>query len=151
MKMNKEKNIFFIKHNVASSKNGKMWTGSRFIASKSTREWRENSRQCWEDNKDKFKEQLVGLKKPYIVGYHFVRNSKRRYDWANPVNSMQDEMVKYSYLDDDNVTEMFPIPLSIDGEFTSYDRNNAGVYMKIFTDPEEIKKLHEILNIKPNV
>ena len=143
-------NIFFCPGGTPSSKNGKMWTGKRFLSSKATMTWRKESEQWWKDNKEDFKEQLENLEKPYLIGMHFVRKSKHAFDEINPMQTIQDEAVKYDYLDDDNTNEMMPFPLNIDGNWHSYDKEKPGVYIKIFTDPEEIKNLNEILSINNN-
>ncbi len=146
--MMSEENIFFCPSGTPSSKNSRQWTGKRFLPSRATIAWRAETQSFWEDNKDRFIEQLKDVEKPYKLGFHFVRKSKHQYDWVNPIQTMQDEMSKYGWIDDDNTLEMIPYPLCIDGQWSSYSKENPGCYMKIIKDPEEIKQLHEILNIQ---
>jgi len=40
-------------------------------------------------------------------------------------------MVEYGWLEDDNVTEMYPIPFMMNGSMTTYDKDNPGVFIKI--------------------
>jgi hypothetical protein len=32
---------------------------------------------------------------------------------------------------------MLPLPLKVDGNYWSYDKNHAGVYIKVLSTPEE--------------
>jgi hypothetical protein len=45
---------------------------------------------------------------------------------------VQDLMVKHGWLDDDNTTEMFPRPFKIKGKMGHYDKENPGVFIKVF-------------------
>lgn len=142
--------IFFVPTGTPSSKNSRQWTGRRFLPSKATTLWRNETQQWWEDNKDSFKEKLNGLEKPYLIGMHFVRKSKHAFDIINPMQTIQDEAVKYGFIDDDNSSEMIPMPLCIEGEWHTYSKLDSGCYIKVFTDPEEIKQLRKLLNININ-
>ena len=123
---------FFIPLNTPSSKNSKRWTGRMLISSKAVMDWKKESKKYWEENKDSFIESLKNKSKPYKIGFHFVRNSKRKYDWINPLQTIQDEMVKYGWLEDDNITEMLPFPYKIGGEYSTINKNNPGVFIKLF-------------------
>lgn len=123
---NKEADFIFISGNTPSSKNGRIWTGSYSIGSKVTMEYYKNSKQQWIDNKDKFLSMLKGKRKPYKIEFTFVRNSKRKFDYINPAQTVQDMMVKYGYLEDDNVTIMIPYF----GKY-SVDKEGAGVYIRV--------------------
>lgn len=126
-------NTIFINGNVASSKNGRMFNMSqkRSFDSKSTQKYKKTSKEDFEEQKEAFLELIKDKPKPYVIGFHFVRDSLRKYDWVNPVQTMQDLMVKYGWIEDDNVTEMLPIPFKIDGNMTSLDRVNPGCYIKV--------------------
>jgi Holliday junction resolvase RusA-like endonuclease len=89
-------------------------------------EYYKNSKQDWMDNKDKFLEMLKGKRKPYKIEFTFVRNSRRKFDYINPAQTVQDMMVKYGYLEDDNVTIMIPFF----GKY-SVDKEGAGVYIRV--------------------
>ena len=121
----------FIPYNVPSSKNSRRWTGKMSIASKPTMRYYKLTETIYPDFKGKFLKLLEGHIPPYKIGLHFVRDSRRRYDWVNPVQTIQDRMVKFEWLEDDNVTFMFPFPYKKKGVFTTYDKNNPGVYIKV--------------------
>jgi len=65
------------------------------------------------------------------IGMHFIRKQKRLYDWVNPVQTIQDEMVKHEWIEDDNVDIIFPFPLKVFKEYTSYNKEEPGVIIKI--------------------
>jgi hypothetical protein len=140
--------IFFCPTGTPSSKNSRRWTGKRFLPSKATSLWRIETEEWWKENKDLFKKELENLEKPYLIGMHFVRKSKHKFDIINPMQTVQDEMVAYDYIDDDNTDEMIPIPLSIDGQWYTYSKENPGVYIKVFSKKEEIEALTKLTNIK---
>lgn len=146
-KKKENEDIFFCPGGTPSSKNSRQWTGSRFLPSKATTTWRNETQEWWKNNKSKFEDKLIGLEKPYLIGIHFVRKSKHKFDWINPCQTVQDEMTKYGYIDDDNCDEMIPFPLSIDGEWQSYNKSNPGAYIKILSANDALE-LHKILNIK---
>ena len=125
--------MLFIHGNVASSKNGRMFNiaRKRSFDSKSTQKFKKESKDDWKDKKEQFLNMLKDKEKPYKIGFHFVRDSRRKYDWVNPVQTMQDLMVHNGWIEDDNITEMFPIPLEIDGALHSYDKESPGCYIKV--------------------
>jgi hypothetical protein len=141
--------VFFCPTGTPSSKNSRQWTGRRFLPSKATTLWRKETQQWWEDNKAEFIDELVGLEKPYLIGMHFVRKSKHKFDFNNPCQTIQDEAVTYGYVEDDNTDEMIPIPLNINGHWHTYDKVNPGVYIKVFTNKDEIAALTKLSSINP--
>lgn len=123
--------ILFCEGNVPSSKNGRRWTGKYFVPSKATIKWRKGTKEWWDENKDKFIEYTKDKPLPLEIGIHFVRASKHRYDWINPVQTIQDEMVTRGWIEDDDITNMLPIPIKFNDSYTTYDKKNPGVYIKI--------------------
>lgn len=123
--------MIFIGENVPSSKNSKIWTGRRLIWSKTATKYKISTREQYLTNKDIFLAMLEGKRKPYIIGFHFVRNNKHKFDFVNMVQTVQDLMVEYGYIEDDNCDIMFPIPLKIEDKYYSIDKSNPGVYIKI--------------------
>lgn len=49
----------------------------------------------------------------------------------NPLQSVQDAMVFHNWIDDDNIFELVPFPLEIDGVYFKVDKDNAGVIIRI--------------------
>jgi Holliday junction resolvase RusA-like endonuclease len=124
--------LFFIPGPVPSSKNSRVMTRSGlFIASKATQKYRKTSAAYWLMYKPEFKAELSKMSKPIIIGMHFVRGSRHKWDFINPAQTIQDEMTKAGWIDDDNVEEILPVPLYIDGSPWSYDKDKPGVYIAI--------------------
>jgi hypothetical protein len=120
----------FIPGNVPSSKNGRRWTGRYFIVSKQTARYYKTSKSYWIENKKEFLKLLKGKdsqnKKPYRISFKFIRKSRHKFDYINPAQTIQDEMVKYGWISDDNADEMIPIFLEYE-----YDKHNPGVYINV--------------------
>lgn len=123
----------FIPFNTPSSKNSKQWTGKFLVSNKNTQKWKKDTKKYWEENKADFLKQLEGLPviSPILIGMHFVRKSKHKFDFNNVTQTVQDEMVNYEWLLDDNCDIMMPIPLLKNNSFYTYDKLNPGVYIKI--------------------
>jgi hypothetical protein len=96
---------------------------------------------------EKFREDVkqmkLGKENPLFIGFHQVRDSKRKFDFSNSVEVIQDLFVAHDFIEDDNVEYMFPIPMTIDGrlpttgnlrkeQWYSIDKENPGVFIKIF-------------------
>lgn len=124
--------ILFCKSNVPSSKNGKRWTGRHFIPSKATVKWRKETEWWWKKNKEKFVKAVENKNLPLRIGMHFVRGSRHKYDWVNPVQTIQDEMVTHEWLEDDNIEFIVPVPFKMDKKYSSYNKERPGVYIKIY-------------------
>ncbi len=124
--------MIFIPGSVPSSKNSKIITRNRrLIWSKAASLYRKNSREEFLKNKEYFLSMLNGKEKPYIICFHFVRVTKHKYDFVNVVQTLQDLMVDYGYIEDDNVDIMLPFPLLINNKYSSYDRDKPGVYIEV--------------------
>lgn len=123
--------IFFCEGNVPSSKNGRRWTGKYFVPSKATITWRKETKCWWDEYKEEFLKGVKDKVKPYKIGIHFVRNSRHKYDWINPVQTIQDEMVKQGWIDDDNITQMMPFPFVMNGSYSTYNKEKPGFYIKV--------------------
>jgi hypothetical protein len=125
----------FIHGNVPSSKNSKQWTGKFLINSKTVRNYLQKHEHQWGDEvwvKDR-------IPVPVIVGFHFVRDSHRKFDFHNAVQLCADLMVKHGWIDDDDMNHFIPVPFTIKGEWFSYNKEFPGVYIKIFEDLYELQ------------
>tara|TARA_R110002126_G_scaffold47605_3_gene133357 strand:+ start:7804 stop:8178 length:375 start_codon:yes stop_codon:yes gene_type:complete len=123
--------MIFIEGNVPSSKNSKQWTGRMLIKSKATRTYEAATEQAWRENKEQFLDEVRLKPVPFRVGFYFVRGSRHKYDWVNPVQTIQDLMVKHEWMEDDNTTVMVPMPFKRNGVFDHYDKERPGVYIKV--------------------
>lgn len=88
-------------------------------------------------------EMKIGKDNPLFIGFHQVRDSKRKFDFSNSVELIQDLFVAHDFIEDDNIEFMFPIPMTIDGRLPTVknlrnenwytiNTENPGVYIKIF-------------------
>lgn len=126
--------MLFIKGNFPSFKNSKQFTRNGFVVmSKVVKKYLKLHEAQWgnEDTIKEFHSLIKDLEKPYMIGIHFIRGTRHRYDWINMCQGVQDLMVKYGWIDDDNVAEMFPVPLEVDGVFTQYSKEEPGVWIKV--------------------
>jgi len=117
---------WFIPGNVPSSKNGRRWTGKYFIASKSVINYRKKTKMYYEKYAQEFKDALKNVKKPVHIQFTFIRSSKHKFDYINPAQTVQDDMVKAGWIEDDNADCLLPV-------FSKYiyNKENPGVYIKI--------------------
>jgi hypothetical protein len=124
-------NKIFIPGNVPSSKNSKQWTGKMLINSKPVRNYIKNTKEHYVKCKEEFDSHLVTMQGdcrtyPLHIDFYFVRNSKRKFDYINPAQTVQDLMVKYEWIEDDNCDIIIP-------HFSGYhvDKENPGVYITL--------------------
>lgn len=123
----------FIPQNTPSSKNGRVWTGTNLIASKTVQKWRKLTKPFWREYKDSFLKAIEthGLKEPYHIEFTFVRGSKHRFDYVNPLQTILDEMVTSGWLRDDNADVVKPYF----GDY-QYNKESPGVYITILKNKE---------------
>jgi hypothetical protein len=116
----------FIPGNVPSSKNSKVWTGKFLVHSKPTRKWIKETKPYFIRYCDEFRKVVGRLEKPVFVEFVFVRNSRRLFDYLNPAQTVQDQMVTHGWLEDDNCDILLPSF----GKY-AYDKHNSGVYINV--------------------
>lgn len=126
----------FIPGNVPSSKNSRVWTGRFLVGSKSTQKYVKETEMIYFSLAKKFRKITNNLQKPLAVEFEFVRDSKRKFDYINPLQTVQDLMVRSGWIDDDSCEYIIPF-------FKPYriDKNNPGVYIYIYDSLEKYKKL----------
>ena len=123
---------WWIPGNVPSSKNGRRWTGKYFIASKAVMNYRKVTKNYYEKYAKEFKEVYDELDKPVKITFHFVRGTKHKFDYLNPAQTIQDDMVKYGWIVDDNADFIIP-----DFDAYTYDKNDPGVWIELIINEKE--------------
>ena len=144
----KEK-LIFIPFNVPSLKNSKVKTSRGIFASPTVKKYlsllgiqsyssgkkivkgyvkREN---LFEKLRSEFERELKGKTEPYNFGFHFVRDSRRSFDFNNANQIIADLLVAHDIIEDDNMNYFLPYPLKINGKAYVIDKENPGVYVKI--------------------
>lgn len=124
---------WFIPGNVPSSKNGRRWTGKYFIASKTVVNYRKDTKQYYQKYATEFQKELKKYKLPVKVGFTFIRGTRHKFDYINPAQTVQDDMVSYGWLEDDNAENILPVFYQYE-----YNKSNPGVYIEILK--ENVKK-----------
>lgn len=154
--------MIFIPGNVPSLKNSKVKTSRGIFSSKTVNKYIRalgiqsfssskkivkgyvdpNKPNLFEALRPQFEAMKKGKADPLIIGYHQVRNSKRLFDFSNSVEIIQDLMTAHGFIEDDNVKYVIPVPMNRKGELPnihnlndewySVDKENPGVYIKIF-------------------
>ena len=120
--------MIFIEGNVPSSKNSKQWTGKFLINSKTVSKYLKEYGNQWQNEVtiECFKSGLQDKEKPYKIGFYFVRDSKRKFDYINACQLPCDLMVKHGWIDDDNCDEIIPVFLGY-----KVDTKGAGVTITV--------------------
>lgn len=141
--------LIFIKGNVPSLKNNSTFTGTylvhskwvkdylrlhnikKFSSSKKTVEHYKRGINTFEIEAIKIKAILETLEPPYKINFHFVRKSKHKFDFVNPLQTLADLFSAYNVWEDDNMDIFHPGILYIDGKGYSYNKENPGVFIQI--------------------
>lgn len=131
--------MIFIPGNVPALKNSKriIPIGARcpkcrkamrriMIPSASVDKWRAATKPFWEKYRQEFLDMLALSEKPYPIKFKFVRDSRRLFDYSNALDTVQDEMVRHKWLEDDNCSVMRPILRTY-----KYDKLKSGVWISV--------------------
>ena len=108
--------------NIPSSKNGKMIVRGHLFNNPRVQEFYKYASEKISEFSDKFKEEISENSFPIFLHVKFYRDSKRRWDFINPLETIQDMLVKNKLIPDDSVEYLIPVY-----EKFEYDKNNPGV------------------------
>lgn len=124
----------FIPGNVPSLKNNKdiisipiKGTSKRrpmLVSSKRHRKYKEATTAHWFQLKGTFLNMTQQLPKPLHVHFKFIRGSRHKFDYTNALDTVQDLMTEFAWIDDDNADEILPVI-----EPYQYDKEKPGVYI----------------------
>ena len=141
--------LIFIPGNVPSSKNSRINTSKGSFASKTVKSYLNslgiqsyssskklvkgyvNKPNLIENLREDFLKQTSGKQLPLEIGFHFVRDSRRKFDFHNIVQVVLDLLTASDFIIDDNMDCVIPFALKRDGKFYSVDKENCGVWIKI--------------------
>ena len=141
--------LIFIPGNVPSSKNSRINTTKGSFASKTVKSYLNslgiqsyssskklvkgyvNKPNLIENLREDFLKQIEGKELPLEIGFHFVRDSRRKFDFHNIVQVVLDLLTASDFIIDDNMDCVIPFALKIDSKFYSVDKENCGVWIKI--------------------
>ena len=123
----------FIPGNVPSSKNSRMMTKSGLlIKSPLCFKYEKATKDIFVEKSKEFREYVGEIDKPLFIRLHFVRDSKRRCDFHNLTQFSADLLVKNGWIEDDNMNQVFFVPYKIEGKWYSVDKENCGVWIKVY-------------------
>ena len=119
-------NKWIIPGNVPSSKNSRRWTGKYFIASKTVMKYRKDTSNVYKKHAANFAKELAKYQLPVYVHFTFIRGTRHKFDYINPAQTVQDDMVKNGWMEDDNCDNIIPC-----FEEYRYDKENPGVIIEL--------------------
>ena len=144
-----ENELIFIPGNVPSSKNSRINTKHGSFASKTVKSYLNslgiqsyssskklvkgyvNKPNLIENLREDFLKQTSGKQLPLEIGFHFVRDSRRKFDFHNIVQVVLDLLTASDFIIDDNMDCVIPFALKRDGKFYSVDKECPGVWVHI--------------------
>jgi len=97
--------------------------------SKTVEEYKKSYSGYYLKNKQAFKEELKKYTKPYILGFYFIREAKRIFDYGNAKHILLDMMVDFEYFEDDNCDIIMDFPLGY-----HVDKARPGCYVVILNN-----------------
>lgn len=96
----------------------------------------------FEKLREQFEKSLLNKGFPVLICFHFIRDSKRLFDFGNATEIIFDLLTAHDIIPDDNVSFVFPSVMTIDGilpnednikklEWYSINKEYPGVWIKI--------------------
>ena len=89
-------------------------------------------KDIYEKYTEEFKKELENHELPVKISFEFVRGSRHKFDYLNPAQTVQDDMVKYGWIEDDNAEFILPA-----FEQYTYDKNNPGVWIELIENEKK--------------
>ncbi len=131
-----QKQTIFMEGNVPSLKNSKQYIPGRvtkggkkipprLIPSKTVQNYLKEFEYQFQVPK------LIIKNTPVVIAFHFIRLTRHKFDFGNACQILQDLMVKYNWIEDDNMDCLIPVPLKLDGKWYSYDKERPGVIIRL--------------------
>lgn len=123
--------MIFIPYNVPSGKNNRevrtkfTKTGKRYngiVNSEAYKTYKNNSGHYWNLNRKKFQEAFNPLPKPCAIALHFIKSTKQSFDFIGPCETIQDVMQLFGWIPNDDFSQIFTIPLLVNGRYYSVDK-----------------------------
>lgn len=142
-------NLIFIPNNVPSSKNSRINTTRGSFSSKTVKSYLNklgiqsyssskkivkgyiNKPNLIEELRPQFEQLIKDRELPLEIGFHFVRDSKRKFDFHNMVQVILDILTASDIIEDDNMDCVIPYAFKIDDKWYSVDKEKSGVWIQI--------------------
>lgn len=155
-----ENELIWIPYNTPALKNSKVKTGRGIFSSPTVKKYlRKLGIQSYSSSKkivkgyvtrpnefeklrEQFEKSLLNKGFPVLICFHFVRDSKRLFDFGNATEIVFDLLTAHDIIPDDNVSFIFPSIMTVDGilpneenirklEWYSINKEQSGVWIKI--------------------
>lgn len=131
-KNSKEIGYYFLPAGSSSNIMAKVKGGLRSVrlnlnSSKATKRYQKGAAIEYSLKKSEFKNLVKNLEPPFRVVFSFVRKTKRKFDYINAAQIVQDMMVDHGWIEDDNCEFLIPY-----FEKWEHDKRNPGVYISVF-------------------
>lgn len=152
--------LIWIPYNTPALKNSKVKTGKGIFSSPTVKKYlRKLGIQSYSSGKkivkgyvtkenefeklrQQFEKALLNKGFPVLICFHFVRDSKRLFDFGNATEIIFDLLTAHDIIPDDNVSFIFPSIMTVDGilpneenirklEWYSINKEQPGVWIKI--------------------
>ena len=141
------KKRFYIPFNVPSSKNSKVASKKgvfhgaavrHYLQKIGVKKYHKTEYENYKTRPNLFEEAVAPMRDhvetltpPYLMGFHFIRDTRRKFDFINIAQIICDLLVAHKVIEDDNMDYLIPVPLIIDGKWYSVDKEKAGVIIEI--------------------
>ena len=135
----------FIPGNVPSLKSSKVATAKGVFPSKTVRKYlqslgvkkyssRKRTVENYKTRPNLFEEAVVPMriylalfrKPPYLIGFHFVRGTRHKFDFTNTTAIIEDLLVAHRVIEDDNMDILIPSPYLLGDLWYGYDKDRPG-------------------------
>lgn len=141
--------LIFVPFNTPSSKNSRINTRHGSFMSKTSKAYLTklgiqsyssskkevkgfiNKPNLFEELRPQFEKLTIGKENPLEIGFHFIRDNKRKFDFHNIVQIILDLMTAHGYIIDDSMDYVLPYPLKLNGKAYDVNKENCGVLIKI--------------------
>lgn len=81
--------------------------------------------------KESFLEMVDGVSHPFVIEFTFYRTTKRKFDFNNMTQAVQDMMVKAGWIEDDDIAHLLPVPPLPPKQAYFIDKKQPGVLINI--------------------
>jgi len=135
----------FIPYNVPSLKNSKVKTVRGVFFSKTVRKYLQKlgvknyhmqTKQI-ENYKKRINQfqaivagQFKGVGYPLELGFHFVRDTNRKFDYINAMQIIQDLLVAHGCIIDDDCDHLVPYVYKRNGKYYTVNKEDPGVHLR---------------------
>lgn len=88
--------------------------------------YRKDTKSFYQKYAPLFQKELKKHKLPVRIAFTFIRGTKHKFDYINPAQTVQDDMVTHGWIEDDNMVNMIPVFKPY-----KYDKEKPGVIIEI--------------------